>query len=241
MWVSLIRRHLCTSSKDRTCLLWDLDLGVPVVRWSGHADAVGAVAASRRPGPWSPTASSNSSNSSSTGAFVVSGAADRTIQRWDVPCRALAVLEEQARDSRAVIAAMAAAAALTTEGGGVDGAGGDSSKAGGGSGGGVGGAGAGAGKGWKKGAAWVPPVPLLETARRSVRGHEKDVNCLAVSPDDAMVASASQDRTVKLWRSADLELLGVLKGHKRGVWKVRGGGHVGGAEKGERGGAGGGG
>ena len=106
---------------------------------------------------------------------------------------------------------------------------------------GPGGAGAGAGKGWKKGAAWVPPVPLLETARRSVRGHEKDVNCLAVSPDDAMVASASQDRTVKLWRSADLELLGVLKGHKRGVWKVRGGGHVGGAEKGERGGAGGGG
>ncbi|CAN0194785.1 unnamed protein product, partial [Laminaria digitata] len=189
-------RHLCTSSKDRTCLLWDLELGVPVVRWSGHADAVGAVAASRRPGPWSPTASSSSSNS--TGAFVVSGAADRTIQRWDVPCRPLAALEQQARDSRAVATATAAAAALTVEGGG-------------------GGAGGGGGCGVK---AWVPPAPLLETARRSVRGHEKDVNCLAVSPDDAVVASASQDRTVKLWRSSDLELLGVLKGHKRGVWKV---------------------
>lgn len=67
---------------------------------------------------------------------------------------------------------------------------------------------------------WKPPSPLLETARRSVRAHERDINCVAVSPNDAIVASASQDRTVKLWRSRDLELMGVLKGHKRGVWKV---------------------
>lgn len=70
-------------------------------------------------------------------------------------------------------------------------------------------------------AGWSPPPPLLETARRSVRAHDKDINCVAVSPNDALVASASQDKTVRLWRARNLEPAGVLKGHKRGVWKVR--------------------
>lgn len=85
-----------------------------MVRWSGHADAVGAVAASRKPGPWSPTAATG-------GAFVVSGAADRTLQRWDVPCKALAVLEEDARESRSAAAAAAVVGLLDTgaEGGGL--------------------------------------------------------------------------------------------------------------------------
>ncbi|CAM9151466.1 unnamed protein product [Ectocarpus sp. 4 AP-2014] len=184
-------RHLCTSSKDRTCLLWNVDLGVPVVRWSGHADSVGAVAASRKPGPWN---SSSSSTAGGAAAFVVSGAADRTLQRWDVPCRPLAALEGAARDSREAAAEVAAEAAAEADGKGK------------GSGGGTG--------------VWTPPAPLLETARRSVRAHEQDINCVAVSPNDAVVASASQDRTIKLWKAADLELTGVLKGHKRGVWKV---------------------
>ena len=133
----------------------------------------------------------------------MSGAADRTLQRWDVPCRALAALEEAARDSRAAAAAVASAAA-SEAGEDVDGVGGGK-------------------KGKGKGVGvWTPPAPLLETARRSVRAHEQDVNCVAVAPNDAVVASASQDRTIKLWKAADLELIGVLKGHKRGVWKVRG-------------------
>ncbi|CAM9603348.1 unnamed protein product, partial [Hapterophycus canaliculatus] len=192
-------RHLCTSSKDRTCLLWNVELGVPVVRWSGHADSVGAVAASRKPGPWNSSGGGSAGMASGGGsAFVVSGAADRTLQRWDIPCRALAALEEAARDSRQAAAAAAAAAATTPA---------DASGA------------AGKGRGRSVGV-WTPPAPLLETARRSVRAHEQDVNCVAVSPNDAVVASASQDRTIKLWKAADLELIGVLKGHKRGVWKV---------------------
>lgn len=162
-----------------------------MVRWSGHADSVGAVAASRKPGPWN-----SSSSAAGAVAFVVSGAADRTLQRWDVPCRALAALEAAARDSKGAAAEVAAAAEAAAETG-------EDGK----------------GKGRSVGV-WTPPAPLLETARRSVRAHEQDVNCLAVSPNDAVVASASQDRTIKLWKAADLELIGVLKGHKRGVWKV---------------------
>lgn len=51
--------------------------------------------------------------------------------------------------------------------------------------------------------------------------HQKDINCVCVSPNDKIVASASQDKTVKLWTSDKFELLGMLKGHKRGVWSVR--------------------
>ncbi|CAM9900249.1 unnamed protein product [Discosporangium mesarthrocarpum] len=181
-------RHLCTSSKDRVCLLWDIELGIPVVRWVGHTDAIGAVASSKRPGPWI---------SASDQAFVVTGAADRTLKRWDVPLKALSSLEAEARGSRLLLN-------FETKAGAGAGAGAESGRVGGGG----------------EGKEWVPPEPLAGTARQSVRAHEKDVNGLAVSPNDGLIASASQDRTVKLWQAGDLTLAGVLKGHKRGVWKV---------------------
>ncbi|KAG6445304.1 hypothetical protein O3G_MSEX003863 [Manduca sexta] len=50
--------------------------------------------------------------------------------------------------------------------------------------------------------------------------HQMDINCVAVSPNDKMIATGSQDKTAKLWTD-DLSLLGVLKGHRRGIWCVR--------------------
>lgn len=44
---------------------------------------------------------------------------------------------------------------------------------------------------------------------------------MAVSPNDKLLASASQDRTAKLWSltgEGSLGLLGVFRGHRRGVW-----------------------
>ncbi|CAH1115995.1 unnamed protein product [Phaedon cochleariae] len=50
--------------------------------------------------------------------------------------------------------------------------------------------------------------------------HEKEINCVAVSPNDKLIATASQDKTAKLWTNS-LELVGALRGHKRGVWCIR--------------------
>ncbi|KAA8649089.1 hypothetical protein EYZ11_000639 [Aspergillus tanneri] len=53
------------------------------------------------------------------------------------------------------------------------------------------------------------------------KAHEKDINALDVNPSSTLFASASQDRTVKIWSAEDGSVVGVLRGHKRGVWSVR--------------------
>uniref|UniRef100_A0A3P8WAM9 Transducin beta like 3 n=1 Tax=Cynoglossus semilaevis TaxID=244447 RepID=A0A3P8WAM9_CYNSE len=61
------------------------------------------------------------------------------------------------------------------------------------------------------------------TARCTEKAHDKDINSVAVSPNDKLLASGSQDRTAKLWsltREGNLGLLGVFRGHRRGVWAV---------------------
>jgi len=52
----------------------------------------------------------------------------------------------------------------------------------------------------------------------SVRAHEKDINIVTVAPNDSLIATGSQDKTVKLWKATDMSLRATLKGHKRGVW-----------------------
>jgi len=53
------------------------------------------------------------------------------------------------------------------------------------------------------------------------KAHEKDINALAVHHSSQFFASASQDRTVKIWTVEDGSTVGILKGHKRGVWSVQ--------------------
>lgn len=73
-------------------------------------------------------------------------------------------------------------------------------------------------KKWRVPAAARSPLEEAE-AVRSALAHDKDVNSIAVAPTGLLVATASQDRTVKLWNDR-LELQQTLTGHKRGVWQV---------------------
>ncbi|XP_062388240.1 transducin beta-like protein 3 [Sardina pilchardus] len=71
------------------------------------------------------------------------------------------------------------------------------------------------------------PIPSAEaeaarlTAQATEKAHDKDINSVCISPNDKLLASGSQDRTAKLWSLPDLSLLGVFRGHRRGVWCVQ--------------------
>ncbi|KAL4151729.1 hypothetical protein PRNP1_008670 [Phytophthora ramorum] len=72
----------------------------------------------------------------------------------------------------------------------------------------------------------LAPTELSISTLGAVKAHDKDVNALAVSPNDRFIASASQDKLIKVWHSQQggagrlLTLAGVCRGHKRGVWAV---------------------
>ena len=44
---------------------------------------------------------------------------------------------------------------------------------------------------------------------------------MSLSPNDAMLASCSQDKSIRLWNTSNLTPIATLNGHKRGVWRVQ--------------------
>ncbi|KID87591.1 small nucleolar ribonucleoprotein complex subunit [Metarhizium guizhouense ARSEF 977] len=53
------------------------------------------------------------------------------------------------------------------------------------------------------------------------KAHEKDINAINIHHSGSLFASASQDKTVKIWSMEEGEVQGILRGHKRGVWSVQ--------------------
>lgn len=53
------------------------------------------------------------------------------------------------------------------------------------------------------------------------QAHDKDINTIAVAPNDKLFATGSQDKLVKVWNVDSGALVGTCKGHKRGVWCVQ--------------------
>jgi len=72
---------------------------------------------------------------------------------------------------------------------------------------------------WKFNSNWTGEIREL-SASWTVSAHQKDINCVAVSPDFELIVSASQDKTAKMWSSKDGKLRATCVGHKRGVWYV---------------------
>ncbi|MCJ1435955.1 U3 small nucleolar RNA-associated protein 13 [Xylographa pallens] len=73
----------------------------------------------------------------------------------------------------------------------------------------------------------VVPKSIVKGDKRNPRAiytrkaHDKDINAIATNHNSTLFASASQDRTVKIWAVEEGEVQGVLRGHRRGVWSVK--------------------
>lgn len=74
---------------------------------------------------------------------------------------------------------------------------------------------------------WEVPAPQNGKSGNASRAlftrkaHEKDINALDANHSSTLFASASQDKTVKIWSIEEGEAIGVLRGHRRGVWSIR--------------------
>lgn len=67
----------------------------------------------------------------------------------------------------------------------------------------------------------APVETIALKASYTRKAHEKEINCLDVAPNDKLVVSAGQDRFAKIWVSGNGGEVGILKGHKRGVWSAK--------------------
>ena len=67
----------------------------------------------------------------------------------------------------------------------------------------------------------TPPTILSLPCLSTRVAHTKDINCIAVSPNDRWIASGSEDRTIQLMSSHPHAAVTALQGHRRGVWGVR--------------------
>jgi len=54
----------------------------------------------------------------------------------------------------------------------------------------------------------------------TILAHQKDINCVAVSPDDKVIATGSQDKLCRIWTADSGSRLTECVGHRRGVWSL---------------------
>lgn len=64
------------------------------------------------------------------------------------------------------------------------------------------------------------PIHTIKSSLYTRHAHEKDINALAISPNDSIFATASYDKTCKLWDVDTGEAVATLANHRRGLWDV---------------------
>ena len=62
---------------------------------------------------------------------------------------------------------------------------------------------------------------VVNQAQLTVMAHQKFINMAKFSPNDKLIATASQDKTIKIWDAKNLQLLHQLTGHKKNVWDLQ--------------------
>jgi len=145
-------------------------------------------------------------DASPAGDFVVTGSKDRTCRLWDVASRSCVLVCVGHTQSVGAVALSRKPAAYDAGTTCFFSASGDRTL-----------------KRWRLDCRAVAAVagsgtaPIEPKAERTCIAHQKDINMIVVAPNDAMVASCSQDKTARVWSTSDLSLLGTLRGHKRGV------------------------
>ncbi|KYR00136.1 WD40 repeat-containing protein [Tieghemostelium lacteum] len=65
---------------------------------------------------------------------------------------------------------------------------------------------------------WNPSVTKTQVSR--LTGHQQLINLISFSPDGRLFASASFDKSIKLWDSASGKFLGNFRGHVGAVYQV---------------------
>ena len=68
-------------------------------------------------------------------------------------------------------------------------------------------------KGEPSGQDTAPPLPPGVKLLRTLRGHEDVIGRIAWSPDGRVLASSSEDETIRLWNAETGECLRTLTGH----------------------------
>src|SRR5436305_13236043 len=60
-------------------------------------------------------------------------------------------------------------------------------------------------------------IPPGFTLRHTLRGHSRDIYRIAWSPDGSMLASGSEDKTIRLWDGQTGQVVRTLQGHTQQV------------------------
>ena len=61
----------------------------------------------------------------------------------------------------------------------------------------------------------------VKSAEMTIMAHQKYINTVRVSPNDKLIATSSQDKTIKIWEANTLTLKTTLTGHRKGVWDIQ--------------------